>query len=224
MIADAEKRADDLAEKVRRARLAPPALLAETRSALVLVDVTNRFIIGADEANPASTVSVLKPIELLLAAARTAGVPRIYVTVGHAGSWSDSAASLRRLADMGSDVESRLKKSSASAWLSEIPPAIAPRPDEPRLTKWRPSAFYETGLETLLRGAGVETIVLVGVASYGCIIATYLDACSRSFLTLLCAEGIDGARASLHRAALEVMGEASRIGTADVIRVWSSRS
>jgi nicotinamidase-related amidase len=87
-------------------------------------------------------------------------------------------------------------------------------PEEPRLTKRRPSAFYETGLETLLRGAAVETIVLVGVASYGCIIATYLDACSRGFLTLLCAEGIDGARASLHRAAVEVMGEASRIGAA----------
>jgi nicotinamidase-related amidase len=121
---------------------------------------------------------------------------------------------------MGSDVRGRLDKSPHSAWGSEIPSLIAPRSDEIHLTKWRTSAFFETGLELLLRGAGIETIVLAGVASYGCIIATYLDASMRGFFPLVCADAVDGAKTAIHRAAMEVMGAPSRIGVEEVARIW----
>ena len=204
---------------VRQATLPAVDLLRETKSALVLVDVTNRFILGSKVGEPASTARVLQPIERLLATARRNDVPRYFVTVGHAPG-SDTGPSLRRLADMGSDVTGRLRAASPSSWASEIPPQIAPRAGEITLTKWRTSAYFETGLATLLRGAGVETVVLAGVASYGCILASYLDACTLGFFPLLCVEAIDGARRRYHDAAMEVMGESSRIGLGDVISVW----
>lgn len=212
-----------LQKLVRQATVPAAELLAETRSALLLVDVTNRFIVGSSPGSPASTIRVLQPISALLEAARANDIARFFVTACHYDGASDTGPSLRRLADMGSNVRSRLDKTPHSGWESEIPPLIAPRRDEVHLSKLRTSAFFETGLEPLLRGAGIETVVLGGVASYGCILSTYLDAGARGFFPLLCVQAIDGARSAIHDAAMEVMGANSRISVDDVIRIWHSQ-
>jgi nicotinamidase-related amidase len=211
---------EELAEMVRLATIPPTRLLAETRAALLLVDVQNRFIYGTSESAPAPTARVMPPIGKLLRTARTHDVPRFYVTVGSAPGASDAAPWMRRLADMGADVKGRLTQPALPAWASEIPREIAPQPGEIHLTKWRFSAFYETALEVLLRGAGIETVVIGGVASYGCIIATYIDACSRGFFPLLCADAVDGGEPTMHRAAMDFMGP-SCVGVDDIVRTWS---
>jgi nicotinamidase-related amidase len=208
---------------VRLATLDATQLLAETRSALLLVDVQNRFLFGANESDAAPTAPVLAPTEKLLSTARASEIPRYFVTVGHASGFADAGPWLRRLADMGADVTARLRMPPLSPWASAIPSAIAPQPGEVHLTKWRFSAFYETGLEILLRGAGIETLVIGGVASYGCIIATYLDACSRGFFPLLCTEAVDGAHPALHKAAMDFMTVRSQVGLDDVVRIWSGK-
>jgi nicotinamidase-related amidase len=209
-------------EMVRLATIPPAKLLAETRSALLLVDVQNRFIFGASETSPGPSARVMQPIEKLLRTARSRDVPRFYVTVGHPPG-ADSAPWMRRLNDMGSDVKGRLNQPPLPAWASQIPSAIAPQPGEVHLTKCRFSAFYETALEVLLRGSGIETVVIGGVASYGCIIATYIDACTRGFFPLLCAEAVDGAEPTMHKAAMDFMGP-SRLGVDDIVSVWSGEA
>ena len=139
----------DLAEKVRLATMPAVRLLAETRSALLLVDVQNRFIFGAAEPAPGATAPVMQPTGKLLRTARTRDIPRFYVTVGHAPPASNSAPWMRRLNDMGADVKGRLTHPPLPAAASEIPAEIAPLPGEIHLTKWRFSAFYETALEVL---------------------------------------------------------------------------
>lgn len=213
----------DLAEKVRLATMPAVRLLAETRSALLLVDVQNRFIFGAAEPAPGATAPVMQPTGKLLRTARTRDIPRFYVTVGHAPPASNSAPWMRRLNDMGADVKGRLTHPPLPAAASEIPAEIAPLPGEIHLTKWRFSAFYETALEVLLRGAGIETVVIGGVASYGCIIATYIDACSRGFFPLLCAEAVDGGEPTMHRAAMDFMGP-SCLGVDEIVRTWTHKS
>jgi nicotinamidase-related amidase len=211
----------DMSEMLRLATIPATQLLAETRSALLLVDVQNRFIFGASEASPAPTAGVMQPIGTLLRTARSHDVLRFYVTVAHPPG-ADSAPWMRRLNDMGSDVKRRASQ-PLSPWASEIPAAIAPQPGEVHLMKCRFSAFYETALEVLLRGAGIETVVIGGVASYGCIIATYIDACSRGFFPLLCAEAVDGIEPVMHRAAMDFMGP-SKLGVDDIVRVWSGEA
>jgi len=208
---------------VRMAYLEPVALLAETSSALLLVDVQNRFLYHGSEDKPAPTASVVEPIERLLGSARSQDVPCVYVTGGHApGGMADAAPWLWRLAVMGADVTARLR-GPVDEWQAAIPASIAPRAGEVHLTKWRYSAFYETGLEMLLRGGGIETVVIGGVASYGCIIATYIDAACRGFFPLICTEAVDGADPTLHRAAMDFMASRSMINVDDVIRIWSEQ-
>jgi nicotinamidase-related amidase len=214
------------ADMVRLATMPAAQLLAETRSALLLVDVQNRFIFGAaGERDPAPSARVVEPIAKLLATARARDVPRFYVTVGHPPG-ADAASWMRRLADMGSDVAARLKPQPVdmTEWGGAIPAAIAPQPGEVHLMKCRFSAFYETGLEIVLRGTGIETVVIGGVASYGCIIATYIDACSRGFFPLLCAEAVDGADPAMHKAAMDFMSANCRLGTDEIRRVWTGEA
>jgi len=208
-----------LEEMTRLATNDAAELLAETTSALLLVDVQNRFIFGASEATPAITARVMTPVGKLLGAARDNEIPRYYVTVGHAPGYSDAAPWMRRLADMGTNVKARLTAPPLTAWASEIPGPIAPQQGEVHLTKWRFSAFYETGLEVLLRGAGIETVVIGGVASYGCIIATYIDACSRGFFPMLCTEAVDGADPEMHKAAMDFMGP-SKMSVDEITKIW----
>jgi ureidoacrylate peracid hydrolase len=212
-----------LAEMVRLATMPATQLLAETRSALLLVDVQNRFIFGASESTPAPTARVMAPIGTLLATARTRDIPRYYVTVTHPAG-AEAAPWMRRLADMGSDVASRLNPAPHSTWDAEIPTAIAPQSGEVHLLKCRFSAFYETALEVVLRGAGIETLVIGGIASYGCIIATYIDACTRGFFPLLCTEAVDGADPAMHKAAIDFMSPNCRVGVDDIRRIWSGEA
>jgi nicotinamidase-related amidase len=208
-----------LREMVRLATIPAAELLAETRSALLLVDVQNRFIYGASEATPAPTARVLEPVKRLLTAARGHDIPRVFVTVGHPKG-ADSASWMRRLASMGSDVKRRLD-GPLPPWANEIPAAIAPQPGEVHLMKCRFSAFYETGLEFVLRGSGVETVIIGGVASYGCIIATFIDACSRGFFPLLCADAVDGVEPTQHRAAMDFMSPNSTLKVEEIEKIWS---
>lgn len=211
-----------LPEMVRLATIPAAQLLAETRAALLLVDVQNRFIFGSNPAAPGPSAKVMAPIGKLLRTARTYDVPRFYVTVAHPAG-ADAAPWMRRLNDMGSDVKARASQPPMPAWASEIPPEIAPQPGEVHLIKTRFSAFYETALEVVLRGAGIETVVIGGVASYGCIIATYIDACSRGFFPLLCVEAIDGVEPTMHKAAMDFMGP-SELGIDEIVRVWSGEA
>jgi len=213
----------DMAEMVRLAALPPAELLAETRAALLLIDLQNRFVLGSSpDAQPASTKRVIEPASRVLSAARATGIPRFFVTVGYATGASDTAPWMRRVAAMGADVKSRVNQPAPSTWASAIVDQLTPQPGEVHITKYRTSAFFGTALDQLLRGAGIETVVMCGVASYGCIIATYIDAFSHGFFPLLCVEGIDGHDPALHKAAMDYMGPVSSIGVDDIIRVWTA--
>lgn len=214
--------APDLREMARLATLPAVELLAQTRAALLLVDLQNRFLFGEREGSPpSSTARVIEPTRSLLELARSRGIPRFFITVGYAPGAADAGPWMRRIADMGVDVRARLEQPPLPPWASEIPDVLAPLPGEIRLTKYRVSAFFETGLDVLLRGAGIETVVMCGVASYGCIIASYIDACSRGFYPLLCTDGVDGHDERLHRTAMDFMGPNCRLSAGEIARVWS---
>ena len=215
--------AADLREMARLATLPAAELLAQTRAALLLVDLQNRFLFGEREgAPPSSTTRVIEPTRTLLALARSRGIPRFFVTVGYAPGAADSGPWMRRIADMGVDVRARLDQPPLAPWASEMPEALAPLTGEVHITKYRVSAFFETALDVLLRGAGIETVVMCGVASYGCIIASYIDACSRGFFPLLCTDGVDGHDPRLHQTAMDFMGPNCRLSLAEITRAWTA--
>lgn len=71
-----------------------------------------------------------------------------------------------------------------------IPDAIAPADGEPIVKKTKASGFFRTPLDILLRKANVDTLLLAGCTTSGCIRATAVDSHSLGFETVLLEDAI----------------------------------
>jgi maleamate amidohydrolase len=107
----------------------------------------------------------LPHLEALLAAARGAGMPVVHTTGDPSGV---GAVTRRSVAD------------EDPAGLEFVAP-LAPRDGETVLRKSRASAFFGTPLSTWLRRLDVDTVVLAGETTSGCVRATAVDAYSHGF-------------------------------------------
>ena len=70
---------------------------------------------------------------------------------------------------------------NADAW----PPAYAPRKRDVVVLKNKPSCFCETPLESWLRYDGIDTLVVMGTTTSGCVRAAVVDAFSHNFRTIV---------------------------------------
>src|SRR5699024_10023978 len=68
-------------------------------------------------------------------------------------------------------------------WGHQIIDDLAVRPDEPRIRKFRPSSFLGTPLDMVLRARGIESVVVCGVVTQGCVQATVMDASFHNYYT-----------------------------------------
>lgn len=106
----------------------------------------------------------------VLDAARAAGVPVVYfhATPPEYGRWNRKPAS---------NLATKPHEKDPNAILDEV----APHDGDILLTKIGPSGFHETPLDTMLRMRGIDTILVCGEATSGCVRATVVDACSRGY-------------------------------------------
>ena len=115
----------------------------------------------------------LEPTQKLLAAARRAGAPVIYTT-RHADTAGVQSTNRR----MGRESEN----------LYDIQPELAPEPGELVIHKERASAFFGTPLIAHLRRLGVESLIICGESTSGCVRASTVDAYSYGFHSVLVEE------------------------------------
>ena len=131
-----------------------------TTTALLVIDVQVGLIAGENPVYQADTI--LERIAGLIAAARAAGKPVIYVQdkdVGGVGT---------------------------PDW--QIHPAIAPRPAELAVRKAWSDSFYETTLGAELQARGVDQLVIVGMKTDVCVTMTSLRAVALGYDVTLAAD------------------------------------
>jgi len=85
--------------------------------------------------------------------------------------------------------------------------ALPPEQDDYSILKPQHSAFYNTPLEVLLEQLGVQRVVLTGIATDQCILASALDARMRRLDTIVASDGTAAMTPQRHRNALAVMKE-----------------
>jgi maleamate amidohydrolase len=117
-----------------------------------------------------SAWEALPALEKLLAASRGAGVPVIHTTGEARASARLGGATLRAPA-AGEDELAGY----------EIVPSLAPVDGELVARKTRASAFFGTPTSTWLRQLGVDTLVVAGETTSGCVRASVVDAYSHGF-------------------------------------------
>jgi maleamate amidohydrolase len=110
--------------------------------------------------------SALEPTRQLFTAARAAGTPVIYTT---------------RHADTGDVHSTHRRKQRETEELYGIKEELAPMPGDLVIYKERASAFFGTPLIAHLRQLGVESLVICGESTSGCVRASTVDAYSYAF-------------------------------------------
>lgn len=148
------------------------------RPAVVVVDFSRgfteaRFATGSD-----LTAEVLATARLL-DVARAAGLPVIFTTI----AFSSGDSELAWLAKAPG-----LAVLEAGSELVEIDPRLDRRPEEPLIVKRGASAFFATDLADMLRSRGVDTVVLCGATTSGCVRASAVDSVQHDFPTLVVRE------------------------------------
>lgn len=163
------------------------------KPAVLVVDVTTAFvgdkpepILKSIERFPNSCGEVgwkaLANIANLLAEARKHGVPVIYTASARKGAWQAG----RWAEKHNRTLEPKNRELSTP---EHIPKEIAPEEKDLIIAKVKPSAFFGTPLASHLISLGVDTLLVTGCTTSGCVRATVLDAFSYNFRVLLVEEG-----------------------------------
>jgi maleamate amidohydrolase len=162
--------------------------------ALIVVDMTLGFTdpespLGSDLDRP------VEAIQKLLEAARRTEIPVVFTTVAYRESDKLTAAAFI------DKVPALLTLEAGSRW-AEIDPRIAPRTEEPVLNKLFASGFYGTGLPSLLAAAGVDTLIVTGTSTSGCVRATVVDALQYGYRPVVPREAVGDRNPDAHEANL----------------------
>lgn len=163
------------------------------RPALLVVDLIRGF---TDRRSPLAGEldRQVQATQELLTRARAAGIPTIFSTVAYDANLQDAGNWIRKIPSNTWLVE-------GSEWV-ELDERLQRQDSEKLLVKKYASCFFGTDLASLLVSKRVDTLIIVGCTTSGCVRATAVDACSYGFHTIIVEEGV-GDRAELpHLASL----------------------
>lgn len=140
-------------------------MVKEMTTAVLVIDMIKDFVTGKFENDRAK--EIVPNIKKLTYSARASGRPVIYISDSHPQG----------------DPEFSIWGAHAKAGSegSEIIHELEPEEGDHTLEKQEYSAFYETGLNDLLKELGVDKVVLTGVLTHICIQHTAADAFFRGY-------------------------------------------
>jgi maleamate amidohydrolase len=167
------------------------------RPALVVVDLVRAYFDADGPLRLAAAEGVPDACAALVAAARDGGQLVIYTVVRYAAGVADAGlwvAKVPALRHFAQDAPGR--------W-GELVAALGPRPSEPVLVKQHASAFAGTSLAATLTAAGVDTAVICGVSTSGCVRATATDAIAHGFRPIVVRQACGERTAEIDEANLD---------------------
>lgn len=176
----------------RRAKIGRRLVLG-VRPAVLTVDLINgftdpQFLLGADLTGPVNTT------RSVLDVARSAGFPVYFTTIQYDSGVTDCGLWLSKLPAL-----CELKEGTRAV---EIDSRLGRTPMETIIVKKGPSAFFGTNLASLLTAQQIDTVVLCGATTSGCIRATAIDLLQHSYPTVVPAECVGDRAQTPHEANL----------------------
>jgi nicotinamidase-related amidase len=163
------------------------------RPAIVVVDFTYGF---TDMQYP--TASDIAPqiaaTKRLTDLARSKGFPVIYTTISYHPGEINQLPWLKKATGMAALLE--------GTRLVEVDSATGIQPSDTLLSKKGASAFFGTSLAGVLTGCGVDTVIVTGATTSGCVRASAVDAVQSGFNVLVPADCCGDRAQAPHDAAL----------------------
>lgn len=165
--------------------------------ALILIDFVHAYF-DPDSPLYADVEDALASAARVRSAARLSKIPVIYTNVSYHVSMVDAGRFFEKTHPLAAFKEG----AKGGAFM----PSLSPSPDELVISKQYPSAFFGTSLASTLTAMGIDSVLLGGLSTSGCVRASCVDAMSHGFTTFVIEDACGDRHPAPHKANLFDMG------------------
>ena len=165
------------------------------RPALLVIDFVRAYLVPGSPLY-AGVEQARADCEVLLRAARKAGIPVLHTRVEFQPGGRDGGVFFRKLPALACFEAGRHPELAAFA------EGLEPAAGETVITKQYASAFFGTTLASTLTSLGVDTLLIAGLSTSGCVRASAVDACQHGFVPVVVREAVGDRAAGPHEANL----------------------
>ncbi|MDH0745334.1 N-carbamoylsarcosine amidohydrolase [Pseudomonas sp. GD03842] len=165
------------------------------KPALLMIDFMQGYTRPDAPLFAPGVVSAVAESVALLASAREHGIPVVHTNIRyHPTHFADGGMWVKKAPVMKDMVEGN----PLAAFCEEV----LPLPEEVVISKQYASSFFGTSLASMLHAQGIDTVVLAGCSTSGCIRATAVDAVQHGFRTIVVRECVGDRHPDPHEANL----------------------
>lgn len=151
-----------------------------SRPALLVVDMCRAYVDDQAPLYAAAAADAYRNADRLAAVARRFGRPVVFTRVEYAAGGVDGGHFFRKVP--------ALRCFEVGNPLAEFTDLVRPMSGDVIVTKQYASAFFGTSLAATLNALGVDTVVIAGVSTSGCVRASALDALQHGFVPIVVAD------------------------------------
>ncbi len=163
------------------------------RPALIVVDLSRAFT-DPDADLGSDCSAVIDGANELLHAFRQAGHPIFFSTIAYRDPDTESGIWLRKIRGLSALV-------SGSPWV-EQDPRLARDPADVIVVKRQASCFFETDFQRALEEKEIDTLVIAGVSTSGCVRATAVDGAQLGYCVIVAEEAVGDRLMDAHQQSL----------------------
>lgn len=207
--------------------------VAPGRAMVITVDVQNDFchsegFLGRLGAPMGDIQAMVPGLARFLDAARERGMPIMHVISHHDEEYASPVVTEQKLRHgLPMEQDGRPLRDARyclkGTWGAELY-GIDARPGEEIVIKHRYSAFKGTNLDLLLRSAGIQTVILTGVATNACVESTGRDAYMHDYYLVFVSDGTATTSPAAHQASLanidQFFGQVASID--EIVGAWAA--
>jgi nicotinamidase-related amidase len=194
-------------------------------TALVVVDMQNDFChadghFAKHGKNVGAITAIVEPTVRFVRRAQELGIFVVFIQQQTLPNGrSDSPSWLRFKCRDGKSSEYTLKDS----WGAEFVEGLVPTDRDAIVPKYRSDAFVDTTLDAVLRTQGIQTVVVTGTTTEGCVESTIRGASYHDYYVVPVEDLIASPNPKLHENSLELLNARYPVATsADVIAAWEA--
>ena len=167
------------------------------RPALLVIDFVAAYVTeGSPLFGGAGCLSAWRGAIELLTLARSARIPIVHTNVAFQAGGRDGGVFFRKVPALACFEAGR------SPELAAFASGLEPVAGETLITKQYASAFFGTSLASTLVSLGVDTLLIAGVSTSGCVRASAVDCCQHGFVPLVVRDAVGDRAPEPHAANL----------------------
>lgn len=198
-------------------------------TALLVIDIQNdlgpKGFLAKNGRDIAWVLDILPNVKKVLAEARRRKMLIIFASYAISKDHSaESPAQLRFMSKLA-HVKGAENYVVEGSWGCDVLDELERMPNEPWIVKYRSSAFLGTRLDFILKNSKIETAVVVGLVTEGCVESTVRDLQDYGYYPVILRDCVTSSRRDLHDAALLVMNARYDVITSDeLLRAFELKS